>query len=754
MPDSEPSYRWRRTPLPLAAWLATWIILGLLEPGGAQALTPAQALAPPAAQPTSLTAIHRSGQTYLTWTERNELTGEHYRVYRHDQPISAANLAQADLLYEVPAGSARFFANRYRDYSQPPVWRDRYLARYVIEDGGAALAEGTGLLVWTLTPQDLGGGASGTGYYAVTTVAGGIENIADFDAGNSIGPVAETVVKPRPVALSPQPTPGWHAYIQFMDLRAWNPTFHAPNAGNSYYGLDSADPAVRDAIQYAYDYAVYVPTPAACSGAWPATLPLLVTLHAWQGNVYPPPAGAPNSYCAYTLQPVDETETWWFGFARNFDFRQPGLPGATDVIVNYTEQRVLQMIDDLLAWPSGPPVDPQRIYLSGHSMGASGALAMALRYPSVFAAAYASKPMTNYREAGGWLGSVQAKWGAVASNLPVTIAAPNDWAEPLAAYNGSSVWAWQNHQANLAARAGDAMVPFGLAQGINDTSIPWTTQGAPLYGPLTAGRQSWAGLVTDDAHNWTNYRGLPPTFAADARGVPFAGLQVRRDESVPGLANGSANLTQGPVITPTTTGGYNQLVRWSASWDAWDGPPTDLPTLWQISLCSVASVTAPCGGGPAQTSDVTPRRLQHFAAKAGESYLWRNRRAAGDSLIAAGAITADGAGPLTVPAVSILPAGSRLTLLPAAYPVTATLTVTLSGQGEVTATPQQTAYERGQHVTLLAVAAAGWRFAAWTGDLQGAETTATLLLTENAHQVTAQFVETEKRTLLPLILGP
>ena len=521
--------------------------------------------------------------------------------------------------------------------------------------------------------------------------------------------------------------------------------------GNSYYGLDPTDPGVRDAIQYAYDYAVYAPTLAACGGAWPAALPLLVNLHAWQGSVYPPPSSAPNSYCAYTLQPVDMTETWWYGFARNHDFRTPGLPAAGDVIVNYTEQRVLRMIDDLLAATIGPPVDAQRIYVSGHSMGASGALALALRYPAVFAAAYASKPMTNFREAGGWLGSVQAKWGAVATALPVAIAAPNDWAAHLAAYNGSSVWVWQNHQANLAARAGDAMTPFGLAQGINDTSIPWATQGAPLYGPLTTGRQSWAGLVTDDGHNWTNFRGLPPTLAGDARGVPFAGLQVRRDESVPALANGSANLTHGAAITPTTTGGYNQLMRWSAAWDAWDRPAhrpahpvADEPVRSRRrngplrrrtgadQRCDPAPPAAIRGQRGRELSLAqSPRRRRQ--PDRGRRHHRRRRR------------------PAHRPGRDHPAHGSRLTLLPAALPVTATLTVTVSGQGQVTATPQQAAYERGQRVTLHAVAATGWRFSSWAGDVQGAETSATLLLTDNTHQVTARFVEAEKRTFLPLI---
>ena len=364
----------------------------------------------PPQQPTDVDANYRSGQTFVTWTENAGVAGESYRIYRADHPISSANLAGATLLYEVGENSARFYENRYRDYSSPPVWRDRYVENYVIADQGSELAAGTGLLVWTLAPADFGGGSSGDGYYAVTTVLDGVENVTDFSGANTAGPVAESIAAPEPVALSGDGS--WHAYIQYMDLADWNPTFHAPRSYNDYYGVDPATAGITQSVQYAYDYAVFVPGPSQCGGELPDTLPVLLELHAWQGNVYPPPSSA-VALCAYVIHPFDVSETWWFGFARDYDFRLGGRPGAGDTIANYTEQRVLRMIGDLIRTPVGPAVDSERIYVKGHSMGASGALALALRYPDVFAAAYASKPMTDYRQAGGWIGSVAAKWGSL-----------------------------------------------------------------------------------------------------------------------------------------------------------------------------------------------------------------------------------------------------------------------------------------------------------------------------------------------------
>ena len=313
------------------------------------------------AQPNSLTAAHHSGQTFLTWNERTELPTAFYRVYRHTQPITAANLNQATLLYTVPTGSARFFANRY-NVEGSGVWSNRYVECFVVTDGGAELAAGTGLLVWTLAPSDFGGATDGMAYYAVTTVQGGLENTTDFGAVNTAGPVAESVADPLPVELNVSGLPAeGHIYIQYMPLRDWNPTFHAPNPNNGYYGLSAVDPAIANAIQYAYDYAIYAPTAAECGGVLPSQVPVVFNLHGWADNTYAPTLANPDpwDWCAYRIYPIDMSQTWWFGFARQFDYHNEGTPTAGDSVGNYTEQRVLRMIYDLLnATRPGQPWTP------------------------------------------------------------------------------------------------------------------------------------------------------------------------------------------------------------------------------------------------------------------------------------------------------------------------------------------------------------------------------------------------------------
>lgn len=604
------------------------------------------ALKPPVAV-TGLAAMHRSGQTFLTWNELSAEQGERYRVYRHVEPITADNLAAAVLLYEVPEGTANFYANRYNDPSG--TWRARYLDRLVIVDGGRPLLGGTGLLVWTLATSDFGGATSGRGYYAVTVVGtNGVEQRTLLNPGSVTAAIEEAVADPLPVETAVDVGARGHLYIQYMDLRRWNPTFHAPHERNAYYGLNAEDPAVGNALQYAYDYVVYEPE---CSEA-PA--PVYFNLHGWGGNTYEPFAEDPEAYgwCAYRLFPVDMGETWYFGFARDCDYRRGEVPEAGDTVMNYTEQRLLRMVYDLVRHPPGVSADPDRVYAWGHSMGGSGVLSLSLRYPNVFATMYASAPMTDYRHSGDgggtdWRSDLDWKWGSVDLNLPVGFLAPGGWAGPLTRYEGAGVWDWQDHLSNLSARSADEMVPLGVAHGTADTVIEWNTQGQPLYAGLDRARRCYGGAVTADDHTWLSFAGLPPSL--DLRDwAPFQAFGVRRNETVPALANASGNAP----LPPLGPGGYNLTVEWSASWNPWDGAPWDTTNVWQMSLRTTGDVF--------QTVDLTPRRLQRFLSRPGQRAAWRNTAVVGGGLVQEGTVTADTNGLFLIPGVLVSPEGNRV----------------------------------------------------------------------------------------------
>jgi hypothetical protein len=68
-----------------------------------------------------------------------------------------------------------------------------------------------------------------------------------------------------------------------------------------------------------------------------------------------------------------------------------------------------------------------------------------------------------------------------------------------------------------------------------------------------------------------------------------------------------------------------------------------------------------------------------------------------------------------------------------------TLAVATTGQGEVEIAPLREQYEQGESVTLTPMAAAGWGFAGWQGDLTGNAAPATIAMTAN-QVITAAFL--------------
>ncbi len=172
---------------------------------------------PPA---THLKAFHRAGQVFLTFREvESPFAGKEeapwdemkrhkkaladgkvaevsYRIYRHGQPITAANLSEAELLDEVPQLSA------FDERMIQTEWKGERIKN--VRVGGAPvprvcvepvkeLPVGTGVFVRTSE-------RAGSFYYAVISAVDGVENSRQIDAGNSLArPLEEKIARPEPV---------------------------------------------------------------------------------------------------------------------------------------------------------------------------------------------------------------------------------------------------------------------------------------------------------------------------------------------------------------------------------------------------------------------------------------------------------------------------------------------------------------------------------------------------------------------------
>jgi len=180
---------------------------------------------PPREQVRDLEAVYRSGQVFLTFREIEDLSeGKddyswgllikkgrgynpemlvpkdeprevRYRVYRHDKPITPANLGEAELLADAVPGS-RFNTRQVRRIFMgeqvPSKLDDSFVALRLAVEDGKPLPSGIGKHVHTVTRD-------GAGYYAVLAAINGAENTADISPANAAGPVEEKVAPPEPV---------------------------------------------------------------------------------------------------------------------------------------------------------------------------------------------------------------------------------------------------------------------------------------------------------------------------------------------------------------------------------------------------------------------------------------------------------------------------------------------------------------------------------------------------------------------------
>jgi len=558
-----------------------------------------------------LRVFHRSGQTFIVWNETASADG--YHVYRHTQPITGDNLNRAQkLTLRWGALDNRTSENQYSTGADGNY--------FVIRDLAAPLRDTDGLFVHTTEA-----GQSGAAYYAVTTVVGGIESSAVFSGRSSLAtPVSEAVGRPAPVLVKSVNGGNGRVYVQYMDYAQWNPTFNG----------------------YAYHYSVALPAGYNASRSYP----LQVQLHAYDT----PYTFLPESEFGWQviqLFPHDpgptqgSTNSWWYGYAADHDYLTGGAP-ASGVIENFTEQRVLRAVDEVIA-NTDFSVNTDLVHAFGHSMGASGALALGMRYPSVFAGIYASEPMTNYRSSPVFQDEFSRLWGTRNTNLGTRNRGPRG--EAIAGYT-SGVWDWMNHQQQLQARRGDEFAFLIVDHGKADRTIDWSTQGRPMVAALTQARAGFTATALEGVgHTWLSFSGA----ATRMVGLGFGGQaewRYPRSLSFPAFSNAS-----GSSAPSANQGGdlkHNTDLEWSAARNTFHQAIVETANRYEISIRSLTVD---------QTVDITPRRLRALRLSPGMRCNWQATDIAAGAVIGNGAANVDADRLLTLTNVPVRQgAGSRL----------------------------------------------------------------------------------------------
>ena len=241
------------------------------------------------------------------------------------------------------------------DFYGQDVERPQPALRYVINEGQSPLAAGTGLYVHN--PPE-----SGAAFYAVTLVVDGRENVVLTDDNRTTKPTSETPGAGQPV-LQRIEKPREFAYVEGPTLEFYVRWENPPNANVENRPID---------------YLVALPR----NMKRPA--PVGIHLHEWGGNLTRGYGWWFNAAQGAVLVASNQVPyDWWTGYHERFGVAERTQAAwSSGVVRPYTQRRLLSFV----RWLNTKyAVDSTRIFAAGNSMGGSGSLMLAIRFPEVFA---------------------------------------------------------------------------------------------------------------------------------------------------------------------------------------------------------------------------------------------------------------------------------------------------------------------------------------------------------------------------------
>ncbi len=510
-----------------------------------------------------LQGVYRHGQVFLTWKEAEAPVGTTFNVYMSRQPITAKTLPEAEKIgHHVERHSAR-------DWWQDPAsfFKDEAPAEpagFVIESGADPLDPGGGLFVHTVTSHD-----EGKRYYAVTANgSGGTENTYILLGDNSLqNPVMGQVAMVQPIYIAEagiphaQDSAKGRSLIFSLHGRGGGYTAGGENPAKvNYMFFGDAKQGWREGIPYKFHLTITEKTVrvAICGRQWTGGRPLLESKDR-------------RDHCP-------AINTWYYGYPERI---YETTSYENKVIPNYSEEQILgiaRWVQEYLG------ADAKRCYISGGSMGGSGAVSMGFHHPYIFAHIHANVPAVAYTPEGNLERLV-----CFCGPLDDTVVNHKD--EPFLEHMNGILTA-QRTKANL---------PFlFMLSGRADKSIPWPNN-PPFYRAMNDARQAFVAYWSNGDHG-TAGREFPQNshfapaqekFALDKSYLAFSNCSNNDDPGNGDRDNGDA------------VGWINRGLGWTDI--------VDTPTEYSVTVLAYYD-----GLEYPITVDVTPRRLQIFRAKPGE----------------------------------------------------------------------------------------------------------------------------------------
>jgi hypothetical protein len=566
-------------------------------------------------RPFGLTALHRDGQTFLTWVSPPD-TGWTHRIYIRASPITTdADLAAAGLIGTVGDSSAT-------DRRLSTLLGS--LTTFRVDSAAARLAPNRGLFVTTApTHRQV--------WYAVTSqLHGGPEDRHIVPGGNAlVNPVEEFLGLPRPVyqrQITYQGTPS-----DVYTLWTWSrdtPLF----------------PAMSNRPSWPYDCGVRHGAPGG---------PAFIRPHQRGGSfVGQMVTGASDPAWLlglddYTLN--SDVQTYWYGYHPQYNMASDAnTPPTSGRVVDYTNRRVLFTI---AWWRRTFAFDTTSEYGFGYSLGGTYSMRLGFEHPELIAAVLSSsgkvdfsferdpEPLSAFNVGMPYRESLSSLWGTTATNLPTS--------------EGLPVYSEMNDD-SLAAHAGRDGVAFMINfAGRHDFTVGWAEkQGfyAAMETYRLGGIQYW--------DNRDHPSELYPAALAPMLSLPWL-YRFKTNLSWPAFSHCSANGDPGAftLASGDSLGTINGYLDW-------DPAVVDSALRWQVVLRTrgLNTLWGPLPAPESLTVDVTPRRLQRFRPAMGLTVSWTATRLSDGAQVQSGTVGIDPQGLITVPGVKTFRGGTRLEL--------------------------------------------------------------------------------------------
>ncbi|MFH1322026.1 MAG: prolyl oligopeptidase family serine peptidase [Bacteroidota bacterium] len=572
-------------------------------------------------QPNNLAVFHRSGQTFLTWTEIPHAGAFYdmlYRVYRHNQRITKNNLADSVFLGEVTQQSS-FNARR----SSERILNTPH--NYVINNGDQELSDDTGLFVYT-TKQN------GYFYYAVTAVVEGNENRDEFSAQNSMqSGVSETVDLPEVVVQETEMV--GDTVAQQCVFWADDTTSYRPGYGFNFM-LNLSPDYDPDKQNYLY---------VAITGRGASYYSKSAYGEVY---IYPDDYMPPTHYSPFE---GDGLQTWWSGCRDNYKTQEKFSDG---VFIPYTENRILKYIQIAKRRYS---VDENRIYLGGFSMGGTGTMSLGLKHPEVFAAIGADHGCPNWRlniaeidtsynvTQEGWRGNANALWGSQSENVLHE--------------NGTPIWDWMNAGWYAVDHMGDEAPFLEVTNGRIDGSICYYPI-PKFYQDMLNAKRGFAAYFPNNGHSPT---GTGPKMKTIVKNESFPALRKVSIDDNPGAVHQPSGMALVAAFGPPLVfdgdisgqiNGYT-TIQWCRKLFQFSNTSTDDDMVDTTDRYEIALRLENSAPADTATADITPRRLQQFKVQKNYSYDWENVQLSSNTIIQRGNVMPDKYGLITIQSFTI-----------------------------------------------------------------------------------------------------